>query len=350
MIDHSFEMKERLLREIGFYTKNNFCNLTGVNYDIKYFKGKNMEVDFDGYWLTYKRPVKDFFLIGANYSKYTDILFPIGRYYLALEREGKVGKYTFEEYVKNNLKDTYDDLQFFVREETPVKEFRIVERKVINTEEVWKTEYLNRTIVGDNKELIEKEVAELIDKHYPNLDDDDRTMAEFYLNDEFDELKFGKYCDYFSYDYREGYYYLVYEDYDREDYALIDYAVAKEDYDKFIKEHKDTLDYINKEIDKIVEKYYIEDDYIEVEDTVYDSYPIYSDEEVINFIKRHKLWDREFLSKFYQDLSEEDVNNLIKYYNEDIWKNYVSEDEYYYNGRSRHLEKKFGSPICMCYN
>lgn len=356
MKDYSLSNKIRLLNEIGYFPVNNFCNLTGKNRDLKNLKKRGFEVTEEYGYIFYKREKKDFFRIGAFIQKYNTLIFPIARYYLALEKEGKLNEidYSFVDYVRLNLKDTYEEYQKQIRnKEIEVQEFRYEKEIKVYKEEVFRDYFLGREISYNKSKEILGLIEKLILKYYPNFDislkkndEDVEYIVEKYLANEIYELKFGKFVDYIEYEEKEGYYYTLFQDYDLEDYELIDYGITKEFYDEVVTKNKETLDFINKEIDRIIEENDIKENFVEVEEEIKIAIPIYSDDEVIDFIERNKIWDREFLLKFYDNynLSEKEIDELLNYYNNQTWKHYKLYDKlnsnYYYYYFDKHLERQ----------
>lgn len=316
--NYSLKNKIRLLKEIGYFPINNFCNLTGKNKDLKNLITEGLEVNENANYIFYKRNIKDFFRIGPYIEKYTISIFPIARYYLALQKEGKENEayYSFVDYVRLNLKDTFEPYQKIIRDkEIEVEEFKYFNKIIKVKEEVWKTDYLNREINGNNRDKIITRIGELIKKYYPNFDTSLDNNGLEYIVESF-----------------------------LSDYNLIDCDLLKEDYDKIVTRDKEILEFISTEIDKIIDEYNIKEDFIEVEEEIEVAIPIYSDEEIINFIKSNKIWNKEFLMKFYNNLSEKDINNLLDYYNNKIWNNYKEDKEnynYYYYYFDKHLIRQW---------
>lgn len=346
MKDYSIENKIKLLKEIGYFPKNNFCNLTGVENDIKHLNHLGIDAEYDGWYIKFNRKLKTFFRFGATIKYYSHIIYPIARYYLAIEKEGKNTEidYSFEEYIKINLKDTYDDYKKLINhKEVIVNDCYSEELKTTVIEEAYKIDFLNTQIAENKKNIILYKIKELILEYYKEFDFDvfenwsngNSQIIYDYLCDDLKEMKNGEFINSLTDKLEIGDYYPFYES---EGYN-IGYSIKE--YVNFIFQEKENLYSIQSEIDNVIKKYDVNEEEVEYIDYIEKS--IYTDEEVINFIKKHPIWDREFLNHFYPGIDNIKADELISFYNYKIWDTYDKDKldyDYHYYYFDKHLERQ----------
>lgn len=379
-MDYSLENKAKLLREVGYFPTNNFCNGRELK-DLNSLKELGLNpVLKNGYIVQQRCPKEklDFFMLGAYISKYTSLIYDIAMFYLALQKENKEDQidYTFKEYIKKNLRDTTWDYQRLIKhKDVDVNLYHYKTVYTTVTEESFFTQYLNFDNINQYKlEVIEEKVQEEINKHYNfNISELFEQRSEYldfldydyYFDFDNEDHRNVLRCDFiienlkykngFYYDleeekFKEGKYYFCFSEYEEEvlididiplAQSLIDFGISEDKVKKFFKEERDSLNIIKEKINDIVKEnndlsptyQFQEEEEVET--------PLYSQQEIVEYINNNEIWDKDFLSKFHSGLSNEEIVDFLDYYNHRIWNDYnKTGEEYYYYYFDKNLERK----------
>lgn len=379
--DYSLENKARILKEVGYFPTNNFCNGRELK-DLSSLKEMGLNpVLKDGY-MVQQRDAKeklDFFMLGAYISKYTSLIYDIAMFYLAVEKENKGEQidYTFKEYIQKNLRDTTWEYQRLIKhKDIDVKLYNYETIYTTVTEKSFFTQYLNFDNINEYKlEVIEEKVQEEINKYYDdfNISELFEQRSEYYsfldynfnfdFNDEnhrnvlrcdfiTENLKYknGFYYDLEEENFKEGKYYFYFSEYEEEvpidiniplSQSLIDFGISEDKVKTFFKEERDSLNIIKEKINDIVKENNDLSPTYQVQEEEEVETPLYSQQEIVEYINNNEILDREFLAKFYSELSNEEIVDLLDYYNHRIWNDYnKTGEEYYYYYFDKNLTRQ----------